>query len=150
MKIYLAHPINGKSFAEVNGYYNTVIGLLHHIGGYEVLQPMTAKGYMRNEKKFKAEGYDSPAATNHAIFERDKWMVQSSDVVLVDLTGALEFSIGCTMELAWASLLGKHTVVVLPKDNPHRHAFVLEAADIIFESTEEAIHYLDLIGKGET
>jgi hypothetical protein len=47
------------------------------------------------------------------------------------------------MELAWASILGKHTVVSMQKENVHRHAFILEAADVIFETHEESMEYLD-------
>jgi nucleoside 2-deoxyribosyltransferase len=147
MKIYLARPISGKSYLEVSSYYNLFRGTLD-VFGYEVLCPMTAKGFLRNEKKFKASGYKNPVSTNHAIVERDCWMVQQSDVVLVDFTGADEVSIGCVMELAWASLLGKHTVIILPQENVHRHAFVLEAADIIFEYDKEALDYLKYLIKG--
>ena len=75
-------------------------------------------------------------------------MVTQSDIVFADLTGTITASIGCSMELAWASMLGKHTVVVIPKENIHRHAFILEASDIIFDDTQKAIEYMaSLIGK---
>jgi nucleoside 2-deoxyribosyltransferase len=72
-------------------------------------------------------------------------MVRNCDIILTDLTGMTRNSIGCCMEMAWASLLGKHSIVVMEKENPHRHAFVLEAADIVFETLEEAIEYLKLL-----
>ena len=40
-----------------------------------------------------------------------------------------------------------HTILVMPKKNVHQHAFVIEAADIIFETIEEAVEYLQTIGK---
>jgi nucleoside 2-deoxyribosyltransferase len=116
---------------------------------YELLSPMTGKAYLRCEPEFKAEGYFQPASTNHAIFERDMWMVSQTDIVLVDLTDARAVSIGCTMELAVAAWLRKHTILIIEKDNPHRHAFVLEAADIIFETREDALNYLDELGGNE-
>jgi hypothetical protein len=69
-------------------------------------------------------------------------MVHQSDVVYVNLLKTVAPSIGCIMELAWAHDLGKHTVVVMQKDNPHRHAFVLEAADVVFEEERDALRYL--------
>jgi nucleoside 2-deoxyribosyltransferase len=140
MKIYLAHPISGLSADEVTGYYSQTVNKLKD--SFEILYPMMGKRYLRNEIKFKAEGYQNPVSTNHAIKERDKWMVQSSDIVFIDFTGAKIVSMGCCMELAWADLLGKHTIIVLEKENIHRHAFILDSADIVFETYDEAIEYL--------
>ena len=146
MKIYLAKPISGYSYDEIVNYYiNTRDFLISK--GWEVLFPMISKEYLRNETKFKAEGYGNPCSTNHAITERDRWMVQTADVVYVDLCGSKFASIGCISELAWAHDRGKHTIVAMESNNVHRHAFVLEMADIIFERHVDAIEYLEkLIG----
>ena len=141
MKIYCAHAISGRSAKDVLDYYDNVNKRLT-LMGFSVLHPMCAKGYMRNELKFKAEGYGTPLSSNHAIKERDKWMVTNSDVVYVNLEHTTMASIGCIAELAWGDLLGKHTVVVMEKTNIHRHAFVLEMADVVFETEEEAMVYL--------
>lgn len=110
---------------------------------------MTGKSYLRNEIEFKAHGYaDNPPSTNHAIFERDKWMVSTCDIVFVDLIGTKSISIGCIMELAMGALLGKHTVVAMEEDNPHRHAFVLEAADIVYPNLVEALYYMEKLIHG--
>ena len=148
MKIYLALPISGRGYDDVVEDIFMLKKILENIG-YEVLQPMTAKGYLRTEVEFKAHGYDNPVSTNHAIAERDKWMVQQSDIILMDLSQAKSISIGCMMELAWGALLGKHTIVVMGEGNPHRHAFVIEAADIIFSNTDAAIGYLRLLKSGK-
>ena len=104
---------------------------------------MIAKGYFRNEFKFKAEGYtDHPVSTNHAIFERDLWMIGQCDILYCNLTMADIVSIGSCMELACGHILRKHIVVTMQKDNIHRHAFVLEAAHVIFENVEESMNYL--------
>lgn len=145
--IYLALPITGRSYEEVvSDIHSTKDKLEEH---YNVLHPMTGKAYLRNETKFRAEGFDNPVSTNHAIFERDMFMVKSSDIVLMNFTHANPMATGMTMELAWAALLGKHTIVILPKDSVHRHAFILEAADIIFETMDEALEYLDKLARGD-
>jgi nucleoside 2-deoxyribosyltransferase len=146
MRIYLAGPISGKGYDEVVSHYKQKSELL--VGwGYEVLCPMTGKSYLRNGIELRAEGYGFPVSTNHAIFERDKWMVGNSDIVFADLyTSGDRVSIGTMMEMAWAALLGKHCIAVIPEGNIHRHAFALEAADIVFETEQEAYDYLaDLI-----
>lgn len=126
-------------------YYNKACVALS--GTFEILYPMLAKDYLRNEPKYKAEGYQNPVSTNHAIKERDKWMVRNSDLVFVDFSGAKGISIGCCMELAWADLLGKHTVVVIDENNYHKHAFVLDCAHIVFYNYNDAIKYLKEFGR---
>ena len=145
MKVYIAGSISGMSGESVIGYFGETAQKLVEMG-YEVQHPMIAKGYFRNEMKFKAEGYKhKPQSTNHAIVERDCWMVNWCDILYCNLTMAEIVSIGSTMELAWAHLLRKHTVLAMQSDNIHRHAFILEAADVVFESHEEALEYLYLM-----
>jgi nucleoside 2-deoxyribosyltransferase len=152
MKIYIAHQITGLTFDEVVNYYNRTTRTFQKMG-YKVLCPMTAKGYLRTSEKerFKPRNYKYPVATNHAIYERDKWMVENCDVLYCDFTGTGHALIGCLFELAWASMLGKHTITVIPRENIHQHAFVLEASDICFGKTEEALDYLEylILGKIE-
>lgn len=140
MTVYLAHPISGLGYDEVVDYFISTKKKLEELG-YTVMHPMTAKDALRNEKKFVANGYENPESTNHAIIERDRWMVSRADIVYCNFLGAQAISIGCVMELAWAELQHKLVVIAMEKDNPHRHAFVLEAADVIFESHEGVISY---------
>ena len=147
MKIYIGGRISGLGYEEVVEYFNSTKRELQEYG-YYVYSPMTAKDSLRNEMKFQTSGYGNPTSTNHAIFERDKWAVKQSDIFYLNLSKAIDFtSIGGMMELAWASILGKHTIVVMQKENIHRHAFVLEAADIVFETHDEAMDYLEKLIK---
>jgi len=146
MRVYLAGPITGKGFAEVSGHFAGLKSRLERCG-YQVLHPMLGKDHLRTETTFRPEGYTHPVTQDHAIFERDQWMVTKQvDIVLADLSQATRVSIGTCYELAWASLAGVHTVVVLPDDNPHRHCFVTESADIIFEALGDAVMYLESLG----
>ena len=147
MKIYLARPISGQSYETVVDYYADLSSHMKDVG-FTVLCPMTGKQHLRTEVEFKAHGYGNPTSTNHAIIERDRWMVSQSDIVYANLTGAPCASIGTCMELAWAHDKGKHTIVVMEKDNVHHHAFILEAADIVFETHKEATDYLENLIKG--
>lgn len=139
-KIYLAHPISLLSADEVFTYFDSMKTKLSDY--FDVLSPMCGKEQLRTEKEFRKEGYGDPITKNHAIFGRDTWMVNQSDIVLCDFTGSTIPSIGCCMELAIASWEHKHTVVVMDEENIHNHAFINEAADIIFDNTEDAIDYL--------
>ena len=141
MKVYLAGPITGKSFDEVISRYAEKTAILADFD-YEVLSPMTGKGGLRGVNAFVSSGYASPVANDHSIFERDHWMVAQADIVLADLSNATKVSIGTTMELAWASHLGKHTILVMGENNPHDHAFIKQAADVRFTTLEDAYDYL--------
>lgn len=140
MKIYLAHPISGLSGKEIFNYYDNATNVLRD--KFDVLSPMTGKNYLRDIEEAKASGYANPISKDHAIFQRDTWMVSSSDIILCDFTGSTKVSIGCCMELAIASWLNKHTVVVMEPLNVHNHAFVYESADIVFDDYNDAIKYL--------
>lgn len=146
MKVYIAGAISGKSADEVFKYFNRNKQVLES-WGYTVLSPLTAKGHLRTERIFKAEGYQHPISTNRAIIGRDRWMVGQADIVYMNLSEAEFASIGCMFELAWAYELKKHVVAVVPKDNVHQHAFVLQAADIVFETSAEALNYLGSLAK---
>jgi len=142
LSIYCVHPISGCSADDVFSYYDDTKKQLTEYG-FDVFVPMYGKSTLRTELEFKAEGYkDNPITTNHAIFGRDKWMVMQSDILYANFLGATRVSIGSMFELAWGSNNNKQVIVVMEKENIHRHAFVLEAATIIFETTEEAQDYL--------
>jgi nucleoside 2-deoxyribosyltransferase len=140
MNIYLAHPITGLTGKDVINYYtNLRIKLFKN---FKIFSPITAKEHLYNDEICIPSGYIDPICNNHAVMERDMWMVTQSDIVLCDFTNSKSVSIGCCFELSVASYLHKHTVVVLPKDNIHKHIFILEAADIVFETLDEAVNYL--------
>jgi nucleoside 2-deoxyribosyltransferase len=149
MKVYCVHPISGTSAEEVFGYYERTKEALTELG-YNVLTPMYGKGQLRTELEFKAHGYENnPLATNRAIFGRDRWMVEQADILYANLLGAGRVSIGSCFELAWGSDLRKQVVLVMEKDNIHRHAFVLEAATVIFEDEDSALAYLAALSNKE-
>lgn len=142
MNIYLAGPITGEGYEGVMRRINALKLLLEN-RGYTVLHPMLGKDYLRTETEFRPQGYEHPVSQDHSIFERDQWMVtQQVDVMLANLEEATRVSIGTCFELAWASLTGVHTIVVMRDGNIHQHCFVTEAADIVFENIPDALDYL--------
>ena len=141
MKIYIASPISGLTSEEVFSYYDDIERKLR-LCGMKPYSPMTAKHYLRGEMTMNPHGYTHPTSTGHAIYKRDKWMLSNSDVVFVNLLNSATISIGCMFELAWADMLGKHIVVVSDGEPPYNHAFIKQAADIVFTSLDDALEYL--------
>ena len=143
MKIYLAGPISGLSYKEAIEHFISRANRLKRIG-YEVMHPMLAKNHLRNDLEFKAEGYtNNPISTNKAILRADFWKTDICDILFVDLTsGKDRVSIGTVAEITRAFTNHKLIITVLPKDNIHNHAFILEMSSIIFETVNDAIDYL--------
>lgn len=148
LKIYAVHPISGCSADEVFEYYQKTQKQLTNYG-YDVFIPMFGKANLRTELKFKSSDYRSPLSTNHAIFARDRWMVEQSDILYANFLGAKIVSIGSMFELAWGSQLHKQVIIVMEKDNIMQHAFVLESATILFETEKEALDYLGKLSRKE-
>ena len=145
MTVYISHPMSNLSFEEVMQYYLEVIWKLKgKCPNIKIFHPLIGKSSLANEKKLNANGYnDNPISNKHAIYKRDRWMVQQSDIVLVDLTDGDGISVGCLFELAWADLLGKYTIVIRQEDDVrYKHAFIDEAADVIFDNIEDVIDYI--------
>ena len=142
--IYTVGAISGLSYDECVNQFNKRIDKLKSFG-FKVLYPMLAKEYLRNELSLKAEGYkDRPFSSNHAIVKADFWRVDNSDIVYADFTNAVErVSIGSVSEISRAYAKDKLIIVVMQKENIHRHAFIIEMASIIFETTDEAENYLE-------
>ena len=77
-------------------------------------------------------------------------MVEQSHIVYANLLkGQDRVSIGTVSEIAWAYHLKRHTVITINKENVHNHAFVLEMADIVFETHDESLGYLEKLAKME-
>lgn len=148
MKIYVAHQISGLSYEEVVLFYESARKRLEEYG-YDVLHPMTGKSALRTEVEFRSKGYDNPISSNHAIYSRDQWMVRKSDIVLAIMDGMEKASVGISMELAWAQILGKHVVISVTPNTPMDHIFVLESASIVFHNEEDAFQYLETLIEGK-
>ena len=146
--IYCVRPISGCSADDVFNYYEKTKEILTGMG-YNVFTPMYGERYLRTELEFKAKDYRSPISTNGAIFKRDRWMVDQSDVIYANFLGAKHVSVGSMFELAWGYDTKKQVIVVMEDDNVHQHTFVLEAATIVFNNVSEALEYLERLVKKE-
>ena len=149
LSIYCVHPISGMSSKKVFNYYQRLQKILTEIGGFDIFIPMFGKASLRTELKLRSHDYRGPLTNNHSIFNRDKWMVQKSDILLCNLSKTKRISIGSIMEIAWGNLLGKQIIIIMEKNNIHRHSFTLESATTIFETEKEAIDYLTKLVRKE-
>lgn len=149
MTVYCAGPMTGLSYDEVFARYEHIRAALGP--HFRVLHPMIGKDFLRNmEGPMKPTGYDH-IASDQAIYNRDQWMVRQCDILFVDLRpGKGRVSIGTMFEMAWASILGKHVVLVIDEDwDVYDHAFVRMAQHATFHDIDEATAYMAKIPTGD-
>ncbi len=87
----------------------------------------------------------SMGAGERAEFYRDKWDIEHSDVILVNLSDSDRVSIGTVMEMMHAHDKGKYVVAVL--DKRHDHLFTRECASYLAPTLEVAVaHIIESFG----
>lgn len=152
LSIYCAGPISGLSYDEAMKVFTERVNILSEIG-FDVFYPMMGKEYLRNDIKLKAHGYENhPSSSNHSIVGRDTWMIDQSQIIfpdfsiqnnIKDIEKIKRVSIGSCCEIGYAYAKNKYIITVMNEENIHRHAFILEMSDIVFEKIQEAYDYLE-------
>lgn len=147
--VYLAGPISITTYAGATAWRNLVARDLG-VAGIGTLDPMRGKAYLKDiaGKGVLQDAYDKvvdsyggpehPLSTGKGVTRRDHWDVRSCDAVLFYMQDATKPSIGCMIELGWASAYRKYTIVVMSEGNPHWHGMVRDLADLIVPTLEEA------------
>lgn len=156
-KVYLSGPITGLTYSDsigwtdyardslaVNHYFhNKLVSHQYYLEliardeginlrsvstSIEGYRPLRGKKHLDTNKPLPASLHGKHGlVTNKAIVSRDSYDVRTCDVMLVNLLGAKEKSIGTVSEIAWAWLLGKPIVLVMEDSgNCHEHGFILE------------------------
>jgi len=134
--LYLAGPIKGTSYEEATTWRSHVAQKLPDC--IKPLSPMRFKLQLRHEKAIMG-GYDDPLCSSPGFTCRDRFDVSRSDVILMNLLGAKNVSIGSMVELGWADFLRKPVIVVMEEDNIHNHGMVRQIASYFLPTLDEAI-----------
>jgi hypothetical protein len=141
--VYLAGPITGLNYGGCTDWRKYAIAELapHGIKG---LSPMRGKEYLEGLDWISGTGEEyahmSVLSTGRAVMTRDRFDCTRCSMVLMNLIGAKQVSIGTMMELAWAD--GARVPVVCaiePEGNVHEHMMVREAIGFRCASLEEAL-----------
>jgi nucleoside 2-deoxyribosyltransferase len=151
--VYLAGPITGLDYAGAVGWRDEVAHRLALTAPHiRCMDPMRAKQHLADVREIGAFGHAGGLLDGHAVVSRDLFDVGRADVVLMNLTGARQTSIGCMVELGWARAHGKFVLVVLPDEergitgvtaNPHDHLFVHELASAVVGDIDAALAILE-------
>ena len=152
--VYLAGPITGLSYDEAVDRREELAQPLREAKGVRIvpLSPMRGKKNLARQQVLKSGGYRSPTSTDAAIVARDYNDVQRCYIMVADLLGCTEKSVGTCIEFGLCLAWRKFVVTIMePGDeNPHSHGFIREISSVIVHTREQAIKViLDVIGAEE-
>ncbi len=154
--LYLAGPITGLGYSDALDWREEVRTRLASSAPHvECVDPMRAKQHLAEVESIGPHGHAGGLLNSHAVVARDMWDVDRCEVMLLNLTGARQISIGSMVELGRASARGKFVIVVLSPEetgdaadagrNPHDHLFVFELASMVAPSIDEALVVIESI-----
>jgi nucleoside 2-deoxyribosyltransferase len=137
--VYLAGPISGLSFAGATEWrIEAIRKLAEH--GIQGLNPLRFKDYLLHKTRLEDTYADlNILSSQKGITTRDRWDCQRSDIVLVNLLGAIEKSIGTCLEFGWADSARVPIVTVMEPGNVHDHAMIREVSGFIVPTLAEAL-----------
>ena len=134
--VYLAGPIRGLTYDQSCDWREYTIKKLPEY--VKALSPMRGKEFLKDVGKITG-AYANPLSTESGITCRDRFDVKRSDVVLMNLLGATQISIGSMIEVGWADAYRKPLIIAMEKDNIHSHPIVNGVAGFVVPNLDEAI-----------
>lgn len=138
MKVYLSGPISGSLDELIVDWRRRVLEFLP--SGVEVFDPALAHydATPAHAQPETAEAALERLRHGMLVVDRNKHLIQSSDLVLANLLAADHASIGAIGELFWANAFRVPIVIVRERDgNVHDHAMLNAIASIVTHSLED-------------
>lgn len=126
--IYLSGPISGLHYDEAARGWRQEAGRIFREAGAVVLDPTALETEHGEGVPIDPLGKTDSVMLNwKSITTKDRFYIQQSDLVLLNLLGSSRVSIGSMIELGWADLLRKPVILIMePENNLHDHAMVRE------------------------
>ena len=143
--VYLSGPISGLMYDEAALGWRRDVTLILEAAGAVVLDPtkLETEHYTLKEPISPLADQQSVLLNWKSITTKDRFYVQETDVVLMNLLGATRVSIGSMLELGWADLLRKPVVLVMESEgNMHNHAMVREMVGFHTASLDQGVHLI--------
>ena len=140
--VYLSGPISGLMYDEAALGWRKEVGGTLETAGAVVLDPTRLETENYNSKVPISPLADQQSVMLNwkSITTKDRFYVQETDVVLMNLLGSTRVSIGSMLELGWADLLRKPVILVMEQEgNMHDHAMVREMAGFHTTSLDQGV-----------
>tara|TARA_Y100000310_G_scaffold336580_1_gene421526 strand:- start:656 stop:1114 length:459 start_codon:yes stop_codon:yes gene_type:complete len=139
MRVYLAGPINHQTYDESIGWRAEAEDQLAHYG-IEALSPLRGKEWLKDVGVILDSYENTPLTSQRGITTRDRFDVQSSDVVLANFLGAKLASCGTPIEFGWADANDIPVVMVMESEgNPFDHPMMREIAGFRVETLDAGL-----------
>lgn len=136
--IYLAGPIKGQTYKQATEWRKKVAKALDS-KNVQCFSPLRGKEYLKNTGVLTNGTYDGVLTTAKAIMRRDFFDCVRSTVVVVNLLGTRQLSIGTIMEIAWCYQSQIPAIIIMEEDNIHHHVMLDDAATYVVPTLKEAI-----------
>lgn len=142
MKVYLAGPIASRDLEGATAWRHTAKRLLA-LWGIQGFSPLRGKENLIPQRGLigsNTEDYiPGPLTTTKGITRRDRYDVQSSDLVIANLLGMTDKPTGTAIEFGWADAYGVPVIMVIePSGSLAEHPMLEEIASYRVESVEDA------------
>lgn len=138
MKVYLSGPMTGSTAEGIVGWRDRVLELLpRHV---EIFDPALARCDSTSAYIQRESPAEELMRLRHGllVIDRNKHLIQSSDVVLANFLQARRASIGSIGELFWANAFRVPIIIVRERTgNVHDHAMLNGIASIITHTLED-------------
>lgn len=137
--VYLAGPIAHLTYEEATEWRTSAARVLESYG-IQVFSPMRAKEFLKGRGVITPEIYADVLASDAGIVTRDRNDVRTCDLVLANLLGAPQVSVGTPVEFGWADAFGKPIITVMEAEgNAYEHPFTRRLSGFRVTSLDEAL-----------
>ncbi len=138
-RVYLAGPVTGLNYKNVVEWREYIKNKLAE-DGITGVSPFRYYEHLNNGR-ILLEPEDNIISCQKGLTIRDRWDIMNCDVVLANLLGAKQVSIGTMIEYGWADAFRKPIISVIEKEgNVHDHCIVRELTGFRIETLEEGLH----------
>ncbi len=146
-KVYLAGPIRGLSYDDCVDWREEA---KEKLAEYDIIgvSPMRNKECLKGLKEITDDReflsrFEKGLAGERGITTRDRLDATGCNVILANLLGARDVSIGTMIEYGWSDAFRIPMVTVMErKGNPHEHLIVSEITSYRAETLEEGLEYV--------
>jgi nucleoside 2-deoxyribosyltransferase len=139
-RVYLAGPINGLNYNGCNDWREHAI---EELAKSEIVgvSPMRFKKFLDNGKIIKGEYGDNVLSCSRGVTTRDRFDVINCDIMLANLIGCTNVTIGTMIEYGWADMARKPIITIIEKSgNVHDHPMLRELTGFRVDNLEEGLY----------
>lgn len=143
-KIYLAGPISGLTYDGAQDWRDEFTAKISPEVG--CFSPLRGKEYLKMRGPLEGSYAEYPLSTDTGITTRDRYDCMGADLVVFNLLGAKQISIGTVIELGWADAARNPAILIMEKEgNPHEHPMVRQTTHFRVDNMNDAIAIAEII-----